>query len=63
MNPDSPFSNGTKESDDMQELIAKELKRLSDSPAEVVLKYIMLAVLILFGAFTWFAWQDNAKQP
>lgn len=47
----------------MQELIARELKRLSNSPAEVIQKYIVLAVLLLFGAFVWFAWQNNARQP
>jgi cytoskeletal protein RodZ len=45
------------------ETVLKELRRLANSPADIIQKYIVLAVLILFGAFTWFAWQQNAQQP
>jgi len=45
------------------ETVLKELRRLANSPADIIQKYIVLAVLLLFGAFTWFAWQQNASQP
>ena len=45
------------------ETVLKELRRLANSPADIIQKYIVLAVLLLFGAFTWFAWQQNSSQP
>jgi len=47
----------------MQEIILKTIGKAANSPAEVVLKYIVIGVLTLFGVVVWYTWQSNMAQP
>jgi hypothetical protein len=56
--------NGKKEEDvSMQEVILKTIGKAANSPAEVILKYIVIGVLTLFGTVVWYTWQSNMAQP
>jgi len=45
------------------ETVVKQVGKIASSPAETVLKYIVVGVLILFGTVFWFSWQSNQGQP
>ena len=39
------------------------INRAANSPADVVLKYIVIGVLLLFGVVIYYTWQSNLSQP
>ena len=39
------------------------INKAANSPAEVVLKYIVIGVMALFGVVVWYTWQSNMAQP
>ena len=45
------------------ETVLKELRRLAQSPIEVVWKWVFLAVLVMFGWLVWLAFESNQRQP
>ncbi len=57
-------SDHEKENDiNMQDVLQKMIRKAANSPAEVVLKYIVIGVLALFGVVVWYTWQSNLQQP
>ena len=39
------------------------INKAANSPAEVVLKYIVIGVMLLFGVVIYYTWQSNLSQP
>jgi hypothetical protein len=39
------------------------INKAANSPAEVMLKYIVIGVLLLFGVVIYYTWQSNLAQP
>ena len=47
----------------LHDSILKQTARLANSTSDVVLKYILMAVLTMFGIMFWFQWRQNSAQP
>ena len=47
----------------IQDAILKQTSKLANSTSDVVLKYILLAVLTMFGIMFWLQWKANSNQP
>jgi hypothetical protein len=47
----------------VQEIILKTIGKAANSPAETVLKYIVIGIMTLFGVVVWYTWQSNLSQP
>jgi hypothetical protein len=47
----------------VQEIILKTIGKAANSPAETVLKYIVIGIMTLFGVVVWYTWQSNMAQP
>lgn len=45
------------------ETVVKEVGKIASSPADTVLKYIVVCVLALFGVMFYLTWRDNQDQP
>ena len=47
----------------IQDAILKQTSKLANSTSDVVLKYILLIVLAMFGAMFWVQWRVNTGTP
>ena len=45
------------------DMAAREIRKVANAPDGTMMKYVVVCVLLLFGAMTWYSWQSNQRNP